>query len=186
MNDLVLRAKHWQVFLLLLGPHFLSWYTTDSITDRVLGFLCAFTLLSWLVLQSSELLALRPKQDGYSNTWLLIDGFLVLAAWGYSAISEDPNFYISTTGWRVNGTVGWLFLYVIFAYLHVHWFAASLLQAVETGQRPDTRKTVLWFLMYFFWPFGVWFIQPRLNKLLEEAEWEKKALEELGTEKQAS
>lgn len=183
---MMLRAKHWQIFLLLLTPHFLSWYTTDTTTDRMLGLLSVFLLIAWLVMQSNELLALRPKQEGYSSVWLLADAFLVLAAWGYSVVSEDQDFYLSTTSWHVNGTAGWLFLYVLFAYLHVHWFPASLLQTVEKGQRPDTRKTVLWFLLYFFWPVGVWFIQPRLNRLLEEAEWEKKALEELGTEKQAS
>lgn len=179
---MILRAKHWQIFLILLAPHFLSWYTTDVTIDRLLGFLSVFLLVAWLILQSNELLALRPKQEGYSGTWLLIDGFLVLASWGYSTISEDPDFYLSTTSWHMNGTGGWLFLYVLFAYMHVHWFPASLLQTVETGQRPDALKAVQWFLLYFFWPVGVWFIQPRLNKLSEEAEWERKAIEKLGAE----
>ncbi|MBT2557824.1 hypothetical protein J7E24_08505 [Hymenobacter sp. ISL-91] len=175
---MVLRAKHWQVFLLLLAPHFLSWYTRDTITDSLLGYLCALSLVAWLVLQSNQLLALRPMHDGYSSTWLLVDSFLVLGAWGYSVISEDPDFHISTTSWHVEGVSGWFFFYVVFAYLHVHWFPASLLHAVETGHRPDALKTVQWFLLYFFWPVGVWFIQPRLNKLLEKAELDKQATDE--------
>ena len=180
---MILRAKHWQIFLLLLAPHFLSWYIRDPTIDSLLGFLSALMLVAWLASQSNELLSLRPRQDGYSGTWLLIDAFLVLGAWSYSVISEDPNFHISTTGWHAEGISGWFFFYVLFAYLHVHWFPASLMHTVETGHRPDARKTVQWFLLYFFWPVGVWFIQPRLNKLLEESEWAKKAIEKLGTEK---
>ncbi|UPL49516.1 hypothetical protein [Hymenobacter sublimis] len=185
MNDVVLRAKHWQVFLCLLIPHFLSWYTEDLFLDSVLDFLGAFSLIVWLILQSNELMQLRPKQEGYNMNWFLFNAFLVLGAWGYSVATEDPHFHISTTSWHADGVGGLIFFYVAFAYLHMHWFPGSLLYASQTGRRPDAAQAIKGFLLCFFWPVGVWFIQPRLNKLWEEKQWEERALRRIGADEQA-
>lgn len=179
MKVLILRAKHWQIFLLLFAPHLASWYVQDATVDAFLNLLSIFILTIWLILQVNELSSLRPSQAGYNINWFLMNAFLVLSAWAYSVIMEDPSFYISTTSWHAEGVRGWVFLYVAFAYLHMHWFPASLLYTTEHGQRPDFSQTVKWFLLYFFWPIGVWFIQPRLNKLQEEIEWEREALSKL-------
>ncbi|GGG47047.1 hypothetical protein [Hymenobacter glacieicola] len=182
MNDVVLRAKHWQVFMFLLVPHFLSWYTEDGFLSGILGFLCAFCLITWLILQSNELMRLRPEQDGYNMNWFLVDAFLMLSAYGYSTATEDPHFHISGTNWHADGVGGFVFLYVVFAYLHIHWFPGSLLYASQTGRRPDAAQAVKGFLLCFFWPIGVWFIQPRLNKLWEEKQWEERAVRQIGTD----
>ncbi|MCB2378929.1 hypothetical protein LGH70_15115 [Hymenobacter sp. BT635] len=182
MNDVILRAKHWQVFLLLLAPHVASWYTTSPFTDRILDLVSVFVLMAWVVLQVNALNQLRANLEGYSVTWFLINVFVVLTAWSYSSISEDPDFYISGTKWQVSGMGSLAFLYIVFAYLHVHWFPGSMLKATETGERTDASQGLKAFLLYFFWPIGVWLIQPRLNKLWEEQQWSQRAIQNLGTD----
>lgn len=180
MNDIALRAKHWQVFLFLLAPHFASWYTTDQYADRVLGLISVFFLLSWVTLQVNALSQLRANLAGYNISWFLINVFVVLTVWLYSCITEDPDFYLSSTKWHAEGLGGWVFFYLVFAYLHTHWFPGSMLKATETGKRPDAGQGLKEFLLYFFWPIGVWLIQPRLNKLWEEQQWKQRAIQELG------
>jgi glucose-6-phosphate-specific signal transduction histidine kinase len=180
MNDIVLRAKHWQVFLFLLAPHFASWYVTDETTDAVLSLLSIFFLIAWLALQGVALDNSFTIPAGYNTEKFLINSAVVLIACGYSAIVEDPQFYVSISSWHASGIKFWPFLYVVYAYLHVHWFPASLAIATETGHQPNARQGLIRFLLYFFWPIGVWFVQPRLNKLWQEKQWERSALQKIG------
>ncbi|PJJ48834.1 hypothetical protein CLV45_4547 [Hymenobacter chitinivorans DSM 11115] len=138
--------------------------------------------MTWVVLQVNALSQLRANRAGYSVSWFLTSVFVVLTAWSYSSISEDPDFYISSTKWHGEGLGGWLFFFTAFAFLHAHWFPGSMLKATETGSRPDVSQGVKEFLLYFFWPVGVWFIQPRLNKIWEEHRWAQQALQRLGTD----
>jgi hypothetical protein len=186
MKDLALRAKHWQVFLFLLVPHVASWYTTDYFTDRILGLVSLFCLLTWLVSQVVLVSQLRSDLSGYNVNWFLINAFVLFTAWAYSAISEDPDFYISTNHWKVTGPITFIFFYCVFAYLHIHWFPASLLKATETGLRPDIGQGIVGFFLCFFWPIGIWVMQPRLNKLWEAKQWEQQTIQRLGVREEMS
>ena len=180
MNDLPLRAKHWQLFIFLLAPHLASWYVVDADAETALNFAGIFLLILWLAMLVSALSRIKPNISGYNYNWFLIDVFVVLAAFGYGAVANNPEFYITTTSLYANGTGGILMLYVVFGYLHTHWFPASLLLAKETNRRPDSLQTTGLFLAFFFWPIGIWFVQPRVNKLWDEEQWQQRAVSKLG------
>lgn len=181
MNDFVLQAKNWQVFLCLLAPRFASWFIADNDVNTALTFVSVLVVLLWLTLLVSALSRIQHDIRGYSYNFLLINVFLVLTAFGYSAVADDPDFQLSTTSFKASGIGSLIILYIFFAYMHAHWFPASLLIAKETGNRPDISQAILPFLALFFWPIGVWFIQPRLNKLWDDKQWEKQAIARLGS-----
>lgn len=182
MNDFVLRAKNWQIFLCLLTPRIASWLIADEDVSNALALMAVLVMLSWLTLLVNALSRIQPDIPGYNYNWLLINVFLVLTAFGYSGITGDPNFQLSSTSFKASGIGSLVILYVLFAYIHAHWFPASLLIAKETGNRPDTSQVIVPFLAFFFWPIGIWFIQLRVNKLWEDKQWEKQAVAKLGSQ----
>lgn len=182
MNDFILRAKHWQVFLVVSLSHIVSWFVRDEAVVDGLDFAGTLVLVVWLILQVQAFASLRPLPAGYNLLWFFFNSAVVLIAQGYSSVAEDPNFSVSGTHWHAEGLPAFFFFYVVFAHLHIRWFTASLLSATETGRSPDIGKGALGFFLYLFWPIGVWFTQPRLNKLWEEKEWQQQALEKVGRE----
>jgi len=57
---------------------------------------------------------------------------------------------------------GGLFLFCIYYALY---FLSKSLVLAETGKAPSLfAHLLLWFLFYFV-PIGIWFIQPRINRL---------------------
>ncbi|UOG75540.1 hypothetical protein MTX78_02840 [Hymenobacter tibetensis] len=182
MNDFVLRAKYWQVFLCLLAPRFASWFVTDNDVDTALTFSSVLIMLLWLTLLVSALSRMQYDIRGCNYKFLLINVFLVSIAFGYSAVADDPDFQLSSSSFKASGIGSLIILYILFAYMHAHWFPASLLVAKETGNRPDVSQVVVPFLALFFWPIGIWFVQPRVNKLWNDKQWEKQAITRLGSQ----
>ena len=61
-----------------------------------------------------------------------------------------------------------LYLFPIFCFLYCICFIAKSLKAVEL-QRPVALSDYVWeFLLFLFFPIGVWLIQPRINKIFSE------------------
>ncbi|WP_303312324.1 hypothetical protein [Hymenobacter sp. BT730] len=178
MNDYILRLKHWQLFCFLLVPHVASWFTNDVDILSIFNFLKAVFLMSWLVYLVNAMGRLGVSVHGYNFKWFLVDVFIFLAAVGYSSIIDDPMFHVTTTSFKGKNAGFLLSLYVVFAYFHVHWFITSLLEEKETGQLPDATRRIGTFLLFLFWPIGIWFIQPRINRLWERQMRERQALEE--------
>ncbi|WP_426490254.1 hypothetical protein [Hymenobacter sp. 102] len=182
MSTLTLRAKHWQVFLLTVILLTMMHLTIEDqmFLSGIMGAVGYCLYFIWFAVLGNTLFPLLPRDADYSLTWFLIDIILVAASLSALLILVDSRSY------QAEGIATLPMLYIFFAMLHGPWFLAAALVAVEKKRKPEFGFYFGTLLLFLFWPVGVWFIQPRLNKLLEEAEWEKKALEELGTEKQAS
>lgn len=159
----ILKAKPWQVFLVLLAPYFASWYVTDAVISAGLVVLGAVLLVGWLVMVGNALLSIGPPIEGYFPTWFFFNSLVVVAALVYSFLTQNPDFLLTGLSFHANGFWTLLMIYTVLAYLQLHWFPASLLIAKEQGQRPDFSQVIGWFLLLFFWPIGVWFFQDRLN-----------------------
>ncbi|MCC3160003.1 hypothetical protein LJ737_22390 [Hymenobacter sp. 15J16-1T3B] len=168
MRDSILHLKPWQVFLVLLAPYFASWYVTDEVVSTALCALGALLLVSWLVLVSHTLLQLGRALPGYAPVWVRTNALIVAAVVIYSFVASNPSFLITATSVHADGLWALLMSYVLFAYLHLHWFPASLLVAKEQRQRPDVSQVLGAFLLLIFWPIGVWVIQDRINVLAKK------------------
>lgn len=165
MEDSILKAKAWQIFLILLASYFISWFIRDEDVSgllKLLGF-CVFCI--WLALIGNTLNQLDKTKDKPSSTWFIINVVLTMAAPVVSYTLSDPDFVITPTSF--NAKDFWVIpvLYLVVAYVQVHWFAASSIVAREQGQKPEFSQVLGTAILLFLWPIGVWFIQPRLNRI---------------------
>jgi hypothetical protein len=176
MNDLVLRAKHWQVFLYSLSTLILAntLASNNSVFSGVTGATGYFLYFVWFAVLGNTMFRFLPSTADYSLVWFLINISLVIAFFaGLAILTEDRSVHAT-------GFAALLLFYVFFAMIHAPWFLAVCLVAIEKQRKPEFGFYFGTLMLFLFWPLGVWVIQPRLNVLWEEEKWQKNALEQLG------
>jgi hypothetical protein len=163
MNDFVLRAKHWQVFLLLVPMLILVNLIIVS-SPLLSGFISAVwccIYLTWFALLGNSLFALLPRVVHYNLTWFTLDiALLMMASTAVIILTDDRQF-------QGEGLAALLVFYLFFAIGHVFWFLAASLVAVEKQRKPELGFYFGTLLLFVFWLIGVWFIQARLNAIVK-------------------
>lgn len=159
MDTLLLKAKHGQVFTFLAIIYFLSTYCTDNSLISVSVFSVLLVgYIGWYALLGNTLNRYLPRKIAYSITWFLLDALLIILVYGVIMILFDGDL-------RVDGLAAIPFLYLFFAIVHMFWLPAVLLVSIENKSKPLFSQYAGTMLQLFFWPVGIWFIQPRLNKI---------------------
>jgi len=159
METLLLKAKHWQVFMFLTAIYFISTYCTDNSLISVSVFSVLLVgYIGWYVLLGNTLYKYLPRKIEYSITWFLLDALLLIFVYGVTMILFNGDL-------RVDGLAAIPFLYLFFAITHLFWLPAALLVSIESKSKPGFSQYAGTMLQLFFWPIGIWFIQPRLNKI---------------------
>lgn len=60
-----------------------------------------------------------------------------------------------------------LHFFSIFCMIHTLWFCAKTLKTIELQKEAHFSDYIGDFFLIWFFPVGVWFIQPRINKMVE-------------------
>lgn len=55
--------------------------------------------------------------------------------------------------------------YVFFAFLHFLMFPARTLKSIEKDKKADIGECIGDFFLIVFLPIGIWFLQPRINRV---------------------
>lgn len=165
MEHSVLKAKAWQVFLLLLVSYFISWFVEDTDVSEMLKLVGFSIFCIWLALIGNTMNQFERVDEKNGVGLFIINAVLIMAAPIVSKILSDPNFIVTPTSFNAKGT--WVIpaLYLVVAYVQVHWFAASSIVAKEQGQKPEFSHVLGTAILIILWPIGIWFIQPRLNRI---------------------
>ena len=183
-----LKLKHWQLFLLLVGiPIALEFFTigfilsADDFSSGLQRFLRAFPVLmmiyivvlfGWMwsvgVFLAKKLPFETPMPIGLFKGAIIIPTlyimficwFVAKLMWGdeMSELFIDENILLIMTAHVLS-------VACVFYTLH---FNAKALKSVEL-QRPALLGDYIGeFFLFWFFPVGVWFLQPRINKLFGE------------------
>ena len=115
-------------------------------------------LTGWLLLLGISTDKLVPSEYKFSTSWFI---FRILFAALYIIIidslfgSQMPKlaypFHIVAT----------LFLFSCM------WTCAKSIVLAETQRKQNFNRYIGTFLLLWFFPIGIWFVQPRLNRLIE-------------------
>ena len=166
-----LRAKHWQIFLVLVGVPYIGTFAEYVLVGEqslqrlgdsrllLLGVLTVLEMigfLSWFWFIGSFLCSivrptLRPKTRFFSVAiaYPVIYGLTV------------PKLFQSAP----SAVILPLHLFAMVCLTYVFYFASKCLSLAETGSpKLFSRFAGTFFLLWFF-PIGVWIIQPKVNRL---------------------
>lgn len=184
MNKL-LKLKHWQLFLLLFGiPFILQFVFAFAMllapsSMKVYAIMPVVMLLfivvffSWLYSLGTALHKMLPEAVKMNLTTFKIFLFIPLI---YITFLCAFMFWVFNTMVTADAApnLAWftliipIHLFSMFCIFYCLYFIAKTLKAAE-WQKPVTFSDYVGeFFLLWFYPVGVWFIQPRVNKLFEK------------------
>lgn len=169
------RAKHWQIFLLLVGVFvaldilfrggfMLGSPSPEQSTINILlvGTLAALSgwcFLLWLWFLGSYLNSLAPaplrRKLGFLFFTIFYSAVYIFASIALF-FSLNPKLTLFTIP---------LHLLALFCMYSNLYFVAESLKIAETGISASFFDCLGPFLLLWFYPVGIWFIQPRVNHL---------------------
>jgi hypothetical protein len=173
-----LRAKHWQLFLLMVVVFVVEDVVAVAVmtvnvssTGNVgvaglvwgiftaLGMVCFvgwfWALGTFLNSASSERLRLKA---GFFH-FALIYPIAYICAAGPFFLNPSPSMF---------AVIFPLHFFAVFCLFYDLYFASKSLVIVETGKRATFYDYAGPFFLMWFFPIGVWFIQPRINRLYSQ------------------
>jgi hypothetical protein len=170
-----LRAKAHEIFLVVVGTYFLGQIAIfSSITENpvgrspasidlrmgLIGGICSSVVFVWLGFLGTSLNALsdanlRRRVGFFASTLLFSGGYLILL-------------FVSSKNPRVLNVIGPIAVIVtIFLFLALR-FTARALVAAETRKAPAFSDYAGPFFLLWFFPIGIWIVQPRVNRVYAE------------------
>jgi len=180
----ILHLKHWQVFLLMFGLPFLFQIVTvpaalnehvgtfmlvTSVSTAIYGLL----FFSWFWALGTNLYEKLPptvKMNlGKFKAFLIMPIIYLIVLF--------PLMYLFIPGQNGSPTdqppaaVGLLIpvhLFAMFCLFYCLYFVAKVLKSVEWQRSVTFSDYAGEFFLIWFFPIGIWFIQPRINKLFDE------------------
>lgn len=198
MNSIFLRAKHWQLFIPLLvipfvimilfgmivaftvinqnpkGPEDIIWiFYFFPIVFAV----SSFVQFGWLWTVITKLSALVPKNQvkfpiGRIKFFFiipiiyfcLIPFYIVFVIQSFSHQRIDDLIEIAILG---------IFVFIfhffsIFCILHTFFFVAKTIRSAELQRNTTFSDFAGYFFLTWFFPVGVWFLQPKINALINQ------------------
>ena len=198
MIDLFLKAKHWQLFTLMFGiPFGIQIISMVSMIARsatglnpdpefMLGYFGLFPLImvlfmgtffGWFWSVAIGLQKLVPETVIMKvrkfkifffipmTYMLFIQIVMVVAANNFMEIGTEPNAGV------IGGIVGVvmpLHLFSMFCIFYSLYFVAKTFKTVELQREVKFADFAGEFFMIWFYPIGIWIIQPKINNMIEK------------------
>lgn len=198
MKNRFLKAKHWQLFLLTFGITFIfqlvmmgsiiSNFTTQSNPDPtiIINYMKFFPVVMILYMAIlfgwfwSVAIGLQKKLP--ENVMMKVKKFkifffipLVYILMFMVFFSVFINELFSGNPEPNVGIIGVLFvvifplhLFSMFCIFYSLYFVAKTFKTVELQRDVKFGEFVGEFFMIWFYPIGVWIVQPKINKMIEE------------------
>ena len=162
----ILKLKHWQVFIILIVGLLLNNFTIEdnqtlttifSITGAIIYFM-------WPLLVGHGLYQILLDRINLNYNFFIINSFVWLTAWIIIMIMSDGQ------GMIFNGVAALPGFYVFYALLYYLAFPARTLKSIEKGKKADFGEYIGDFFLIVFLPIGIWFLQPRINRVIRGQE----------------
>lgn len=173
-SNRIFTIKNWQLFLFLCTTYVLGillWSGNNEILgSKTLYFSVGFSVLTlilffgWVFLLGISLNAIEGNAYKF-NKWILLIasflGMLIYIELNLSRLGNEsfqfPNFFsilIAPLG--------------MFGILYTFYNVPKSLKTLELGRKANLAEFILDSLLMFAFPIGIWFIQPRVNKIYKK------------------
>lgn len=162
---LILKLKHWQIFLILLAGIVLQSFTIEGNKNVTMILNISGTIIwfLWPLMVGNELYRLLPKKVEMNYTLFIINIVLVLTLYTIVMIISDGK------GMTFTGIEVLPALYILFAIINSFAFPVRALNSIEKNKKASTGEYLGDFFLVALLPLGIWFLQPRINKVAENA-----------------
>lgn len=162
-----LHARAWQVFFIVVGSYFTGQYLLPQNTSHqtyalaVLAAICMSGVFGWLWLLGTSLNSVVRLKYRESTRLLTLAVFV--------STSYLVALSISGKNPRVLYVLVPLTVVTFVSVIYLLDFVARSLVLAETGKAPTVRRYIRPLFLLAFFPLGIWFVQPRINRLFAES-----------------
>lgn len=170
MENLI-KLKHWQIFiilgtgfilnLVLSGIDFPIGKLTSSELSTMIGILTLILYFLWVLIIGLYLNNI-PDNPYKFNKWILVSS-IVFSIFGYSEL------YLQRLGNENYLMPEWisflLTLLTFFGLFYTFYNVPKSLKSIELDKKSKFSDYIISAVLLFAFPIGVWFIQPRLNRI---------------------
>ncbi|KAA3436366.1 hypothetical protein [Rufibacter hautae] len=162
--EILLRAKNWQIFILLFIGMALSntVIENDPTITLILNLAGVLAYFIYPFILGYSLQDFLPKKVELNNTFFLINSFVWIGGYLATSIISDRQ------GMTFNGLAALPFFYIMFAFLYSQAFPAKTLKSIEMKTEASLGDYFGDFMLILFLPIGIWFLQPRINRVIEK------------------
>ncbi|MBA9079892.1 hypothetical protein [Rufibacter quisquiliarum] len=162
--EILLRAKNWQIFIILLVGMALSNTTLegDPTTSMIINLIGILIYFIYPFVIGYFLQDFLPRKVEVNNTFFQINFFVWIGGYLTLMILSDGQ------GMTLTGLAALPFFYVFFAFLYYQAFPAKVLKSVEMKKEVSLGDYFSDFILILFLPLGIWVLQPRINKVVEK------------------
>lgn len=157
-----LMAKHWQLFFLIVGlPMVFDFFEMHSI-QTVTIFISSAVLFTWLFSIEYELSKILKRVTDRKSVVFRVTFFLVIIYFSVLLILIISEASFESIYWLVFHTI--CFVLVLKLFYH----CAKLIRQAELIRELESSEIFTYFILMWFFPVGVWVLQPKLNKIIQD------------------
>jgi membrane-associated HD superfamily phosphohydrolase len=181
--EIYLKAKHWQIFTLLMGVPFVLQIIliANYSFDMMIVFTPALTVLYivvffgwfWAIgtrlnrkLPSTVNLNLNLFKVFLAIPIIYIFGisiYMSMVAMGLIESDSSPIFAMSD----IINVIFPVHIFSMFCIFYSMWFTAKTIKSIEFKRAVSFSEFAGEFFLLWFFPIGIWIIQPKINKIIE-------------------
>jgi len=157
----ILKIKHWQIFLLLfpfmiMGSIEFEGNIGNLYLINLIGIIAYFL---WSFLLTNELIKIVPKEYNLKTNFYYINAILC-----FITIISIIIIYKGEEA-KFSGIYALIGFYIFYAFLQSFGFAGRIIKSIELNRKSKKRESIGYFFLFVFLPIGIWFLQPKINKL---------------------
>lgn len=167
--NIFLNMKHWMLFLLIMvpavAPNFISHLFHPKYVFATSFLIWIVVILGWLYSIAISANSRLPENLRRSTSVL---NFVLPFAVVY-CLYTSQSFLSLDSGPRSSEPPVWLVpahLFSMFGIFYTMWFAAKQLTTLLENREVKFTEFAGRFFLFWFFPLGVWFVQPEVNKNL--------------------
>ena len=193
--NIFLKAKHWQIFLatfglplifdIILFASIFSVAAKGNAPQHILGIFAIFPVImivfvgvmfgwQWSVaigLQKAIPKSLKMKVTRFKIFFFLPLAYIILILAVVGFVISGYNFQNTQPGPWMFGLFALIFpvhLFMIFCMFYCLYFTAKTIKTAELQREVSFNDFVGEFFLVWFHPIGIWIIQPRINKIVQD------------------
>lgn len=164
---LLLKLKPWQMFTLLLLPFLFS---GNSLLGKLFQIIWVIVYFGWIYtigsISSTKVHIKHTKGKFYFKmSFIFIFVYFLILTFFF-----DGGYNINQNNFRhaenLLGIIIFLHFYLIWSCFYLFYFAAKMLKTIILDQVPDFAQISDIFFAFWFFPIGVWYIQPKLKAII--------------------
>lgn len=166
----ILKIKHWQIFLLLFPFMIMASieFGENSGNLYLINLAGIIIILLWSFILTDELIKIVSKEFNLKTNFYYFNAILTLVTIiSISIIYEGEEAEFS-------GIYALIGMYIFYAYLQSFGFAGRIIKSMELNRKSKKRESIGYFFLLALFPIGIWFLQPKINKLNQKIMNEKK------------